>query len=126
VISPNRVILVTSLLAAVLAAVLSAGALGAMWSSGGSSPPGAAGASSAGATPGEPPREDRVVRADPNQADRVVRVGPSQPHRVDRAALPRARVDQPARPASVAGRAHSHALTSAQVGEVEAASERTR
>jgi len=55
VISPNRVILVTSLLAAVLAAVLSAGALGAMWSSGGSSPPGAAGASSAGATPGEPP-----------------------------------------------------------------------
>ncbi|HUD68992.1 MAG TPA: hypothetical protein VMQ40_02015 [Acidimicrobiales bacterium] len=51
VLSPNRVILATSLLAAVLAAILSAGALGAMWTSGGAAPGGSAGASGAGTTP---------------------------------------------------------------------------
>ena len=57
VISPNRVILATSLLAAVLAAILSAGALGAMWTSGGAAGSSPVGASGAGTTPppGEPP-----------------------------------------------------------------------
>jgi hypothetical protein len=56
VISPNKVIAETSLLAAVLAAVLSAGALGALWASGGSA--GADGGARPGVAPasGEPPQ----------------------------------------------------------------------
>jgi hypothetical protein len=55
VLSPNRVILATSLLAAVLAAVLSAGAVGALWSSGGSAPASAVGVANAGASPPDQP-----------------------------------------------------------------------
>jgi hypothetical protein len=51
VISPNRVIEATSLLAAVLAAVMSAGALGAMWSSGGAAAGRGVAAPSDGAAP---------------------------------------------------------------------------
>lgn len=63
-ISPNKVILETSLLAAVLAAILSAGALGSIWSSEGDGAPsdgeipppsGDAGAAAAGGTPDAPP-----------------------------------------------------------------------
>jgi hypothetical protein len=50
-ISPNRVILASSLLAAVLAAVLSAGAVGALWASGGSAEAGPGDALTAGAPP---------------------------------------------------------------------------
>jgi hypothetical protein len=60
-ISPNKVILESSLLAAVLAAVLSAGALGAIWSAGegeaGAAAVGAGAGAAAGAGEGETPGE---------------------------------------------------------------------
>lgn len=82
VISPNRVIMETSLLAAVLAAVLSAGALGAMWSSGGSAPAGAAGGAGAGTPAGAGPPSgtsgsDASGGADPGGASGPA--GPSGP-----------------------------------------------